>query len=58
MPLDAGYTVRGHKAWFCISWSCRWYNQAVEGWYKGWTDTESSWRANYERRRKREEGRP
>lgn len=54
MPLDLGLTTRGRPAWFCIRWTCRFYDTAVEAWYKGWTDSENNWRRNYERRRERE----
>jgi hypothetical protein len=56
MPLDLGITTRGRRAWFCISWSCRFYDTAVEAWYKGSTDSELHFRREYERRREKERG--
>lgn len=51
MPLDLGRTVYGHRAWFCLSWSCRWYQSAVVGVYYGATDTEANMRKTWESRR-------
>jgi hypothetical protein len=51
MPIEMGVTVHGRRAWFCLSWSCRFYDTVVEAWYKGSTDTELHFRREYDRRR-------
>ena len=54
MPIELGLTVYGHRAWFCLSWSCRYADTAVEAWYKGYTDNEAHLRRTYEGRREKE----
>lgn len=49
-----GVTGHGRRAWFCLSWSCRYADTAVEAWYKGYTDNESHLRRTYEGRREKE----
>ena len=54
MPLELGVTIHCRRAWFCIAWSCRFYDTAIEAWYKGSTDSEAHLRRTYEGRREKE----
>ena len=54
MPLELGVTIHCRRAWFCIAWSCRYYDTAIEAWYPGSTDSEAHFRRTYERRREKE----